>query len=278
MFSWFKKRRLPENVLPKLADWERQCPDCGVEAGQLHDLFCLKEPCPFCGGQLATCECIHTVLALRDEERSVVENYVDDSVEPLRSIMERWEQALSKKGRIPYHPQTFAATPDGLILAAANGALPFVRLMLAAEVPINAANEVGYTALMAAARSYRLDVLDFLLKAGADVHLRDEHGHTALHCAVATPVSHPSAQSATQAECVRLLLKQGAVVDVKTPTGGTPLMNAAWFGCAPSVDLLLEAGADPKIQDARGRTAEDLARERKHEQIVKQLAAHASKQ
>jgi rRNA maturation protein Nop10 len=77
-----------------------RCPECLAVAGQLHEIFCLKERCPFCGGQLASCPCIFEVLALTPEEQKTVEDYVDDSVEPLRSINERWEAALARKGRI----------------------------------------------------------------------------------------------------------------------------------------------------------------------------------
>ncbi len=78
-----------------------RCPDCGAITGHLHELFCLKETCPFCGNQLATCDCIVTELKLTDAERKLVEQYVDDSKEPLKGIMARWERALNAKGRIP---------------------------------------------------------------------------------------------------------------------------------------------------------------------------------
>jgi hypothetical protein len=42
------------------------------------------------------------VLALNEEELKSVEEYIDDSVEPLRGIMNRWESALTLKGRVPY--------------------------------------------------------------------------------------------------------------------------------------------------------------------------------
>jgi hypothetical protein len=42
------------------------------------------------------------VLKLTEEECKAVEEYIDDSVEPLRGVMERWEQALNRKGRVPY--------------------------------------------------------------------------------------------------------------------------------------------------------------------------------
>jgi len=37
-----------------------------------------------------------------EEERRAIEEYIDDSVEPLRGVMERWEEALNRKGRVPY--------------------------------------------------------------------------------------------------------------------------------------------------------------------------------
>jgi ABC-type proline/glycine betaine transport system substrate-binding protein len=49
-----------------------------------------------------------SVLGLTDAERTAVEEYVDDWVEPLKSIMKRWVDALDAKGRIP-----FGSTPLG---------------------------------------------------------------------------------------------------------------------------------------------------------------------
>lgn len=78
------------------------CPGCDVPQGALHAMFCTRERCPFCGGQLASCECIFTVLKLTDAERLAYEAYLDDSVEPLRSVVERWKRALEAEGRVPY--------------------------------------------------------------------------------------------------------------------------------------------------------------------------------
>jgi hypothetical protein len=77
---------------------------CGAAPGKLHDLFCPKEACPFCAGQLASCSCIETVLALTPSEIQAVHEYIDDSVEPLQSVMERWRAALEQKGRVPWTP------------------------------------------------------------------------------------------------------------------------------------------------------------------------------
>ena len=77
------------------------CDDCGAELGELHELFCTRERCPFCGGQLVSCGCISSVLSLTPEEKHALDEYLDDSVDPLKTINERWVEALISKGRVP---------------------------------------------------------------------------------------------------------------------------------------------------------------------------------
>lgn len=79
----------------------KTCDDCGAVEGQLHEIFCLRERCPFCGAQLVACGCISEVLQLDADEQRAVDEYVDDSVEPLLSINNRWVKALNRKGRVP---------------------------------------------------------------------------------------------------------------------------------------------------------------------------------
>ncbi len=78
------------------------CSDCRCEEGQLHDMFCTKERCPFCGGQLVSCGCISKVLDLNADEQEALDEYIDDSVDPLKSINRRWVKALNRKGRVPF--------------------------------------------------------------------------------------------------------------------------------------------------------------------------------
>jgi ankyrin repeat protein len=105
---------------------------------------------------------------------------------------------------------------------------------------------------MAAARSYRVEVVRLLLEAGADVQRQTSDGFTALHAAVGEVSRTPELQG----ECVRLLLTRGAAPDGRTASGLTALMNAAWVGCLSAVQALLDAGASPAAcdpQDARPR-------------------------
>jgi hypothetical protein len=63
---------------------DETCRSCGARVGQLHDPFCNRELCPFCGHFITTCDRIFEVLGLSDAERVVVEEYIDDSVDSLR--------------------------------------------------------------------------------------------------------------------------------------------------------------------------------------------------
>ena len=238
------------------------CPDCEVAEGQLHDLFCLKERCPFCGGQLATCACLGRVLQLAPEEQQLVDEFVDDSVPPLSTIMERWRAALEHKGRIP-----FQAQQDTPYHAAYRGDLRAIRDFLDDGLDVGRANEVGYTVLMAAARGGNIEILRLLLSLDAKACQADHRGYTVLHWMVAQPVI----DTAAQAVGVNLLIDAGADVNASNEDGITPLMNAAWFGCTDAVRDLLRRGAKAGEMDAKGRTAQSLALERGHPHIAEML-------
>ena len=59
--------------------------------------------------------------------------------------------------------------------------------------------------------------------------------------------------------CVRALLADGVDLTTTDDEGKTPLMVAAKAGAPEIVELLLEAGADPKPKDKLGYTAEMIA-------------------
>lgn len=154
-----------------------------------------------------------------------------------------------------------------LLYAAGRGDMSTVRKALDTGLSVNAANHVGGTALMSACACYCVEMVAYLLEIGAEVTLRTKDGRTALHASVGSTPSLPEKQQ----ECVRLLLRHSAQVNVQDKSGITPLMNAAWFGCALCVPDLLKAGADVGLKDTQGRTAKDLAVSKGRHEIVKIL-------
>lgn len=77
---------------------QNRCGDCGVREGELHHRGCDMERCPFCGGQLITCNCALNKLGLfaPDKYPEVFVNGLSDEQE------RRWEEILEEKGRVPH--------------------------------------------------------------------------------------------------------------------------------------------------------------------------------
>ena len=91
---------------------------CGSLEGELHDMGCDMESCPFCGGQLISCECPDTILnpkpgtqiynkSLADLKRIVEPQLTDlnclialQGMSQLQGII--WMRRIEKKGRIPF--------------------------------------------------------------------------------------------------------------------------------------------------------------------------------
>lgn len=176
--------------------------------------------------------------------------------------MQRWKDALFAKGRVP-----FRAYPDDCLRAAYRGDTTTVERFLNLGFDPNAGNEVGCTPLMAAARGGSLDVIRLLLSRGANPTQSDTKGDTALHCVVAQP---PHGRPGEMA-CVQALIKAGANPNARSRDGGTPLMNAAWFGCLDSARELLRWGADSTLRDGKGRNACDLACQKDNKDLMELL-------
>ena len=101
---------------------------------------------------------------------------------------------------------------------------------------------------MAATLFANAEMVDLLLKHGADPNRADASGATALMWAV------------PDVEKVRLLVARGANVNARSETERTPLLVAACFpGTVDLLRLLLDRGADLRAQDRAGATALALA-------------------
>ena len=79
------------------------------------------------------------------------------------------------------------------------------------------------------------------------------------------------------ADCARLLLSRGALVELADKFGSTALHKAAFGGSGACCSVLLESGADAKVFDGEGFTAVHLATHRQHEDALKVLLAFDAK-
>ena len=146
--------------------------------------------------------------------------------------------------------------------AAFAGNLDEVKRLLEEGTAVDVPDLEGRTALMWASFNGHTAVNALLLENGAAINAREVNGRTALMYASSGP--YP--------ETVELLLEKGADVNVQgTAEGFTALMTAAAEGQVEVVLVLLAYGADPDAKDADGDTAESLAKQNGHPQVVAAL-------
>jgi len=176
-------------------------------------------------------------------------------------------QALIKAGANVKLKNQFGTS--AITEAAIIGSAPIVDALLKAGADPNTRTPEGETPLMAVARSGKIDAARRLLDAGADVNAIEKWGGQ-------SAIMWAAAQS--QAEMVKLLASRGADVNahgvvrqwerkvITEPRpkdmnkgGFTPLLYAAREGCVECARALMEAKADPDLQDPDGLTPMTMA-------------------
>jgi ankyrin repeat protein len=158
---------------------------------------------------------------------------------------------------------------SALTEAAIIGSAPVIDALLKAGADPNTRNPEDETPLMAVARSGKVDAATLLLEAGADVNAKER-------CGEQTALMWAAAQS--QPEMVKLLVSKGANVNARgairqwerkviteprpkdmNKGGFTPLLYAAREGCVECARHLIEAGADPNLEDPERITPLNMA-------------------
>jgi ankyrin repeat protein len=110
-----------------------------------------------------------------------------------------------------------------------------------------------------AAASYRLNMADKLIKAGANVRAKNRRGSEPLHAAAFGSPGSPRWDPAAQAAIIVCLIEAGADPNAQNMDGATPLHRAVRTRCAGAVRALLDHGANPAIRNKGGSTALKLA-------------------
>jgi ankyrin repeat protein len=118
----------------------------------------------------------------------------------------------------------------------------------------------GFTPLGLACYFGQAEVARFLLLKGADVNQPSNNGFHVY------PIH--SAAAGNYTDIVRLLVTNGAQVNVKQQAGGTPLHAAAQNGNPEILIMLLEHGAEVNTRMEGGKLPADLAKEKGFDEIA----------
>jgi uncharacterized protein len=170
--------------------------------------------------------------------------------------------------------------PDGgeltsLVYAARSGAIDAARVLLEAGADVNQTTRYGWSPLLAATQNQNYQMAKFLIENGADVNIANKGGWTPLYLATDNrnieggdyPTRTPDMDTL---EYITLLLEKGAdpnarmIESSETRTvftnqwldekGATAFLRASQSGDVELMKLLLEHGADPKINTELGVT------------------------
>ena len=137
----------------------------------------------------------------------------------------------------------------GLFLAVQSDALNTASVLIQwPKTRVEWRSDKDESPLMMASIKGHVDLVQQLIAKDADVN---KTGWTPLHYAA----------SGAKTQVITILLDHSAYIDAESPNGSTPLMMAAMYGNAACVQQLLEAGADPTLQNQAGLTAADFARQ-----------------
>ena len=148
--------------------------------------------------------------------------------------------------------------------AAAGGSAGCLRTLIGAGWDLGAKNRYGLAAGHLALKKGNLEALKALLEAGWEPGRAN--GEPAVFLAIQ--------RDAGDGACLRELLERGASLEeTERLVGGSAGHMAAGAGKAGALRILLEAGWDFGMRDARGETAEEFARKKGQEACAEMLRA-----
>ncbi|XP_063777394.1 transient receptor potential channel pyrexia-like isoform X2 [Pseudophryne corroboree] len=126
-----------------------------------------------------------------------------------------------------------------------------ISRLIAKGSDVNEEDRYGQTVMHEVAKSWHIEVAQFLIERQADINTLDHYGVTPLH--VSAALDYP--------EMVTLLLKHGANINAPTNGKQTPLHYAAKYDAVNSLKALFKEGADIHARDHKQRTPLHLAAE-----------------
>jgi ankyrin repeat protein len=181
----------------------------------------------------------------------------------------RGQQTPAAAAAPPPAPGTGTAGVTSLMLAAREGRLDAVKVLVDAKADVNMQSGNGSTALLMAILNGNYQVAAFLLDHGANPNIADRDGKAALYALVemrnldTTDTPGPAADKNEALELTQAVLQLGADVNARLTAkppfrgglnrnwfpepGATPFYRAAAAGDVRMMRILLAYGADPYI-------------------------------
>jgi ankyrin repeat protein len=166
-----------------------------------------------------------------------------------RSVKTVHPKVPSLESTDPVNQAAASIAASAMVRAIVDGRIGTIKHFLQNKAAINAELEDQWTVLLVAAWHNELEVVQLLVRAGANHGARTRQGWTALIMAAFQ----------NSFKMVRFLINQGAEVNASDINGKTALMWAAEKGAVEIVRLLLERGANLATKSHRNMTAYDYA-------------------
>ncbi len=155
-------------------------------------------------------------------------------------------EARDKNGETPLHRAAARGTPE------------MIQRLVDRGADLSAVNNKGQTPFLVSLAEHNKETSNILLILGSSVQVADKDGNTALHFLFSS--LHRYGERRPCFTLLKLMIKNGADVNVMNAAGRTSLHQAAFFTfTGGAVRLLLKAGASVHCRDKEGNTPLHIA-------------------